>query len=96
MGFKDVINVQGGMMAWKAAGYEVECDADAGWSLERQVRLVAGLMVLTGAVLGWFIDLRFIWLSAFVGLGLIHAAVTDLCYGDATCTYAVESLCAEW
>lgn len=78
MGFRDVINVRGGMMAWEAAGHAVERDRRPVWGLERQVRLVAGLMVLTGAVLS-LLDARFIWLSAFVGLGLIHAAVTDSC-----------------
>src|SRR5262245_28910614 len=46
MGFKDVRNVSGGLLAWEAAGFEVERDARAPWSLERQVRLAAGLLVL--------------------------------------------------
>lgn len=79
MGFKDVINVRGGMMEWEAAGQSIERDPKAVWSVERQVRLVAGLMVLLGAILSQVLDARFIWLSAFVGLGLIHAAVTDSC-----------------
>lgn len=79
MGFKDVINVCGGMMAWEAAGQAVERDSKAPWSLERQVRLVAGFIVLIGVILSQMLDSRFVWLSAFVGLGLIHAALTDSC-----------------
>ena len=48
-------------------------------SLERQVRIAAGTLVLAGAVLGWFVDSAFIGLSAFVGAGLLFAGVTDTC-----------------
>ena len=48
-------------------------------SLERQVRIVAGLMVLVGAVLGFFVHPYWIALSAFVGAGLVFAGVTDTC-----------------
>jgi hypothetical protein len=48
-------------------------------SLERQVRIAAGLLVVTGAGLGFFVDQRWIALSAFVGGGLVFAGVTDTC-----------------
>jgi hypothetical protein len=48
-------------------------------SLERQVRIAAGLLVLLGALLGWFVDPAFVFLSAFIGAGLVFAGVTDTC-----------------
>jgi hypothetical protein len=48
-------------------------------SLERQVRIAAGTLVLLGVALGWFVHVAFFGLSAFVGAGLIFAGVTDWC-----------------
>jgi predicted branched-subunit amino acid permease len=48
-------------------------------SLERQVRIAAGTLVLVGAVLGWLVHPGFMGLSAFVGAGLVFAGVTDTC-----------------
>ncbi len=50
-----------------------------GWSLERQVRFVAGLIVLAGTTLGLMVDFRWLGLSAFAGLGLTFSGLTDLC-----------------
>lgn len=48
-------------------------------SLERQVRIAAGLMVLTGVVLGTWLHPACYGLSAFVGAGLTFAGITDWC-----------------
>jgi hypothetical protein len=48
-------------------------------SLERQVRITAGSLVLVGVVLGWLVHPYFIGLSAFIGAGLVFAGVTDTC-----------------
>lgn len=77
-GFTQVVNVEGGTSACEQAGLEVVRGKKA-ISLERQVRIAAGTLVLTGAVLGYFFDHRWIGLSAFVGAGLIFAGVTDTC-----------------
>jgi hypothetical protein len=46
---------------------------------QRQVRIAAGLLVLLGMLLGWFVYSAFIGLSAFVGAGLVFAGITDTC-----------------
>lgn len=79
MGFSNLTVLEGGLEAWKGAGLPVEKDPAAPWALERQVRLVAGLLVLTGALLAHFVNPGWIWLSGFVGAGLTFAAVTDTC-----------------
>jgi hypothetical protein len=48
-------------------------------SLERQVRIAAGSIVLLGAGLAWWVDPAWIFLSAFIGAGLVFAGVTDTC-----------------
>jgi rhodanese-related sulfurtransferase len=79
LGFPDVRNVTGGFMSWRAAGFPIERDERAPWSLERQVRFVAGLLTLVGALLAWFVHPGFVWLPALLGAGLVFAAVTDSC-----------------
>jgi hypothetical protein len=48
-------------------------------SLERQVRIAAGVLVFIGAGLGYFVNPAWIVLPAFVGAGLVFAGITDTC-----------------
>jgi rhodanese-related sulfurtransferase len=73
-----VVNVEGGTLAWDAAGLPVVRGKNA-ISLERQVRIVAGFLVLVGAVLAVTVHRYFAGLSAFVGAGLLFAGITDTC-----------------
>jgi rhodanese-related sulfurtransferase len=77
-GFTNVVNVEGGTLAWAECGLPVVRGKKA-ISLERQVRIAAGSLVLLGAVFGWLVHPAFIGLSAFVGAGLVFAGVTDTC-----------------
>ncbi len=72
------MNVEGGTRAWQGAGLPV-VQGKKILSLERQVRIATGTLVLIGAVLGWIIHPAFIGISAFVGAGLVFAGVTDSC-----------------
>jgi rhodanese-related sulfurtransferase len=72
------VNVAGGTLAWEAAGLPVVRGKKA-ISLERQVRIVAGILVLAGAVLAIAVHPYFAGLSAFVGAGLVFAGITDTC-----------------
>jgi rhodanese-related sulfurtransferase len=77
-GFENVIDVAGGTRAAEQAGLPLVRGKKA-MSLERQVRIAAGSLVLTGAVLGYFVHPAFIGLSAFIGAGLVFAGITDTC-----------------
>ena len=77
-GFTDVANVEGGTQACVEAGLPVVRGKKA-ISLERQVRIAAGSLVLLGVLLGWLVHPAFLGLSAFVGAGLVFAGVTDTC-----------------
>lgn len=70
--------LEGGVTAWEKAGLPVARGKKT-ISLERQVRIAGGALVVTGAVLGYFVNPAWIGLSAFVGAGLIFAGVTDTC-----------------
>lgn len=74
----DAVNVEGGTSAWDAAGLPV-VRGQKTMSLERQVRIAAGTLVLLGAVLALLVHPYFVALSGFVGAGLIFAGVTDTC-----------------
>ena len=50
-----------------------------GMSLERQVRIAAGLLILFGTLLSLFLHPGFIGLAIFVGAGLVFAGITDFC-----------------
>ena len=78
-GFAQPIVVEGGTLAWIEANLPVTRSAVKVISLERQVRIAAGSLVLTGVLLGWFVHRGFFGLSAFVGAGLVFAGITDFC-----------------
>jgi rhodanese-related sulfurtransferase len=77
-GFTEVEVVEGGTNAWVKAGLPVVRGRKT-ISIERQVRIGAGSLVLIGTGLGWFVHPAFFLLAAFVGAGLVFAGVTDLC-----------------
>ena len=78
-GFGGGVLVEGGTQAWIDAGLPVTRDGAGVISLERQVRIAAGSLVLTGVLLAYFVHPGFIALSAFVGAGLVFAGITDWC-----------------
>ena len=77
-GLDNVVVVEGGTNAWVAAGLPVVRGRKT-ISIERQVRIGAGTLVVLGTGLGWFAHPAFFLLSAFVGAGLVFAGVTDIC-----------------
>jgi rhodanese-related sulfurtransferase len=69
--------LDGGVMAWEKAGAPLRRGSEK-WDLERQVRLVAGGLVLTGIVASIFFP-KAKWLSGAIGGGLVGAATTNSC-----------------
>jgi rhodanese-related sulfurtransferase len=76
---RQITVLEGGTKAWIEAGFPVVASVKTRWSLERQVRLGAGLLVLTGAILALTLNPLWVLLCGFVGLGLTFAGLTDLC-----------------
>ncbi len=77
-GYTYVVNVEGGTLAWERAGLPV-IRGKRTISLERQVRIAAGSLVVLGTALGALVHPALLGLPAFVGAGLIFAGVTDTC-----------------
>lgn len=77
-GQSNVVNVEGGTLAWEQAGLPLVRGQKA-MSLERQVRIAAGSLVFAGTVLSYFVHPYWIGLSGFVGAGLVFAGITDTC-----------------
>jgi len=78
-GYAKPVVITGGTLAWIEAGLPVTRGTTKVISLERQVRITAGALVFTGAILAHFVNPNFVWLAGFVGAGLVFAGVTDFC-----------------
>ncbi len=76
-GLANVHILAGGINAWEARGLAVNRGAQR-WDLERQVRLVAGSIVLS-SILGSIAVPKLKWLAAGIGGGLAVAAVSNTC-----------------
>ncbi len=79
IGVGNAVRVDGGTVAWENASLPVTRGAFKTISLERQVRIAAGALVLVGLSLAWLIHPAFAGLSAFVGAGLVFAGITNWC-----------------
>jgi rhodanese-related sulfurtransferase len=69
--------LQGGIVDWEGNGFETDRGTER-WDIERQVRLVAGSVVLS-SVLGSIAVPKLKWLAAAIGGGLTFAAVSNTC-----------------
>lgn len=74
-----VLVLDGGTRAWREAGLPVTNALRTSWSLERQVRLGAGVAILIGIVLALLVGKAWILMPAFIGTGLAFAGATDIC-----------------
>ncbi len=69
--------LEGGIAAWMESGGDVVRGSQR-WALDRQVRGVAGTLVLTFVLLSLVIPGAY-WLAGMVGFGLAFSAVTNTC-----------------
>ncbi len=70
--------LEGGITAWKAAGHPI-VQGQRAISLEGQVRMVAGALIVLGTILGVTVTSWFLLIPAGVGAGLFQAGYTDSC-----------------
>ncbi|MGH3392064.1 MAG: rhodanese-like domain-containing protein [Actinomadura sp.] len=76
-GLPQAVVLAGGMNSWIAADAPV-VRGRPHWSLERQVRLVAGLLVVGSVVASLWLPLA-VLVAALVGAGLTYSALSDTC-----------------
>lgn len=78
----DIYNLEGGILGWSESGLET-ARAKGGtksvMSIERQVRLTAGMLVFIGCLLTIFVDYKFLALPTFAGFALAFTAIIDWC-----------------
>jgi hypothetical protein len=48
-------------------------------TVERALRLVAGVFVILSVVLGMYVNQYFLWFTLFVGLNLFQSGLTNWC-----------------
>jgi len=77
--FAHCVVIEGGTQAWADAGLPVERGQRSVLPLDRQLQITIGILVLTGVVLSKLVAPAWIWLSGFVGAGLIFAGITGVC-----------------
>ena len=71
--------LEGSTAAWIAEGYPVVRGTSSSWSLERQVRLVAGILILVTVGLSFLFSANWLFVTAFIGAGLTFAGATNIC-----------------
>lgn len=83
----NVVNLEGGFTAWQKSGFTVRGKGSR-MSIIRQVMLTAGLLVLLGVTLAYFVHPYWIILSAFIGAGLTFSGASGYC----TLAYLLEKM----
>lgn len=78
-GSPEIYVMQGGLNAWKAAGFDTNLDRSKPIEMQRQVQIAAGSLVLIGLVLAATISPWFAGISAFIGAGLTFAGISGWC-----------------
>ena len=78
-GFRALSVLEGGVEGWNAAGMPLAIAERRPWSMERQVRTVAGSLVLLTILLTYLVSRFFLIGTALIGAGLLFAGVSDIC-----------------
>lgn len=75
----EVYLLEDGINGWKNAGFSTKFNSSQPIDIMRQVQIVAGSLILLGALLGWSVSPYFYWLPTFVGAGLTFAGISGFC-----------------
>jgi len=73
------VHVDGGTNAWTSADLPLVRGERSVISLERQVRIAAGLLSVLGVITGAWVHPAGYGVSALIGAGLVYAGVTNSC-----------------
>ncbi len=75
----EIYNLEGGIKAWTDAGQGVQCSGRRCLPLDRQIQIGIGVLILLATLLTAFVNLNFLWLIGFFGVGLIFAGLSGFC-----------------
>ncbi|MBX9693030.1 MAG: rhodanese-like domain-containing protein [Cyanobacteria bacterium] len=70
--------LEGGLLAWRKAGLPVK-EGKKMLPIERQIQLIVGIGVLTGVLLGVFVNPWFLIIPGIFGTGLTFAGLSGTC-----------------
>lgn len=79
LGFEHLYVIKGGLDEWVKSKLPVEGTRIDIWSIERQVRFTAGVLVLIGIILSYSVNANWILVSALVALGMVVSALSGTC-----------------
>lgn len=75
----DTVTVlDGGIAGYESAGGEIVRGKGA-WAMDRQVRMIAGSLVLAGVTASKLLSPRFVYLAGAIGAGLTYSAASNTC-----------------
>ncbi len=76
---KEALHIlEGGIAAWEASGGDVTRGTTQRWAMDRQVRLVAGSIALTGVLASTVVP-GAKWIAGGIGAGLTFSALSNTC-----------------
>lgn len=75
----EIYNLEGGINSWCSSGCNVEVKSNKFIPLDRQVQLTIGILTVFSAFLGFLVNINFLILTIFIGLGLVFAGFTGFC-----------------
>lgn len=78
-GFHKLAVLEGGVDQWVLEGNVLTHLRRRPWSMERQVRVVAGALVLMTLALSFVVSRYFLAGTALIGAGLVFAGISDIC-----------------
>lgn len=75
----DVAFLEGGIVAWSKAGFNVKKSGSNVLSLDRQTQIAVGFIAFSGTIFGILINPGFYIMPGFIGAGLMFAGLTGWC-----------------
>lgn len=75
----ELYSLEGGLHAWKAAGFSVQGSGQPRLPLEQQTQVIIGAITCLGTVLGSSVSSIFFLLPFITGLGLMYAGFSGWC-----------------
>ncbi len=79
----ELYSLEGGINAWHDAGLYTKCGTapgTTGISLDRQVQITTGSLILLGIGLGFLLHPGFFGLAGIIGAGLLFSGLSGSCY----------------
>ncbi|NQY42152.1 MAG: rhodanese-like domain-containing protein [Legionellales bacterium] len=75
----DIWNLEGGIIAWEEAGLPVIIPDKKIISIDRQLHISMGMLIIIGMTLGYLYSQAWFILPTIIGLGLLNSGITGWC-----------------